>query len=168
VDKKFGGKYVPDKANIYKSKKDAQEAHEAIRPTNIRFVPDEVRKYLSDEQYRLYKLIWERAVTSQMTPAVFDQTTVEIEAKSEATAPTTPIRCANGSRSEASTSSFRTTRTASSGDTRMDASSGAISGDGLSNAPTHGSVSPAGSSFAMNTSSQPTEHSSISPASGSP
>ena len=85
VDKKFGGKYVPEKANIYKSKKDAQEAHEAIRPTNVSFVPDEVRKYLSDEQYRLYKLIWERAVTSQMTPAVFDQTTVEIEAKSEAT-----------------------------------------------------------------------------------
>ncbi len=63
------------KANIYKSKKDAQEAHEAIRPTNVGYVPDEVRKYLSDEQYRLYKLIWERAVTSQMTAAVFDQTT---------------------------------------------------------------------------------------------
>ena len=47
VDKKFGGKYLPEKANIYKSKKDAQEAHEAIRPTNISFVPDEVRKYLS-------------------------------------------------------------------------------------------------------------------------
>jgi DNA topoisomerase-1 len=84
VNKKFGGKYVPEKANVYKSKKDAQEAHEAIRPTNVSFVPDEVRKYLSDEQYRLYKLIWERAVTSQMTAAVFDQTTVEIEAKAEA------------------------------------------------------------------------------------
>jgi DNA topoisomerase-1 len=83
VDKKFGDKYLPEKANVYKSKKDAQEAHEAIRPTNVGFVPDEVRKYLSDEQYRLYKLIWERAVTSQMTPAVFDQTTVEIEAKAE-------------------------------------------------------------------------------------
>jgi DNA topoisomerase-1 len=85
VNKKFGGKYVPEKANVYKSKKDAQEAHEAIRPTNVGFVPDEVRRYLSDEQYRLYKLIWERAVTSQMMPAVFDQTTVEIEAKAEAT-----------------------------------------------------------------------------------
>jgi DNA topoisomerase-1 len=81
VNKKFGGKYVPEKANVYKSKKDAQEAHEAIRPTSVSFVPDEVRKYLSDEQYRLYKLIWERAVTSQMTAAIFDQTTVEIEAK---------------------------------------------------------------------------------------
>jgi DNA topoisomerase-1 len=84
VNKKFGGKYLPEKANIYKSKKDAQEAHEAIRPTNVGFVPDEVRRYLSDEQYRLYKLIWERAVTSQMTAAIFDQTTVEIEAKAEA------------------------------------------------------------------------------------
>jgi DNA topoisomerase I len=84
VNKKFGGKYLPEKANVYKSKKDAQEAHEAIRPTNVGYVPDEVRRYLSDEQYRLYKLIWERAVTSQMTAAVFDQTTVEIEAKAEA------------------------------------------------------------------------------------
>jgi DNA topoisomerase-1 len=84
VNKKFGADYLPQKANVYKSKKDAQEAHEAIRPTNAGFVPDEVRKYLSDEQYRLYKLIWERAVTSQMTAAVFDQTTVEIEAKADA------------------------------------------------------------------------------------
>jgi len=83
VGKKFGDKYLPATENIYKSKKDAQEAHEAIRPTSVSFVPDEVRKYLSDEQYRLYKLIWERAVTSQMTPAVFDQTTVEIEAKAD-------------------------------------------------------------------------------------
>jgi DNA topoisomerase-1 len=85
VNKKFGDKYLPSNANVYKSKKDAQEAHEAIRPTSVSFVPDEVRRYLSDEQYRLYKLIWERAVTSQMTAAVFDQTTVEIEAKAEAT-----------------------------------------------------------------------------------
>jgi len=85
VGKKFGDKYLPATENVYKSKKDAQEAHEAIRPTSVSFVPDEVRKYLSDEQYRLYKLIWERAVTSQMTPAIFDQTTVEIEAKAETT-----------------------------------------------------------------------------------
>jgi DNA topoisomerase-1 len=85
VNKKFGDKYLPTSANTYKSKKDAQEAHDAIRPTNISYVPDEVRRYLSDEQYRLYKLIWERAVTSQMTPAVFDQTTVEIEATAEGT-----------------------------------------------------------------------------------
>ena len=85
VGKKYGETYLPATENVYKSKKDAQEAHEAIRPTSVSFVPDEVRKYLSDEQYRLYKLIWERAVTSQMTPAVFDQTTVEIEAKADTT-----------------------------------------------------------------------------------
>ena len=83
VGKKFGDKYLPATENVYKSKKEAQDAHEAIRPTSIGFVPDEVRKYLSDEQYRLYKLIWERAVTSQMTPAIFDQTTVDIEAKAD-------------------------------------------------------------------------------------
>jgi DNA topoisomerase-1 len=86
VGKKFGAKYLPETENTYKSKKDAQEAHEAIRPTSIALVPDQIRRYLSDEQYRLYKLIWERAVTSQMTPAVFDQTTVDIEAKAGSTA----------------------------------------------------------------------------------
>ncbi|MDE1155591.1 MAG: type I DNA topoisomerase [Acidobacteriaceae bacterium] len=80
---KLGAKYLPEKENVYKSKKDAQDAHEAIRPTNISFVPDQIRRYLSDEQYRLYKLIWERAVSSQMTPALFDQTTVDIEAKAD-------------------------------------------------------------------------------------
>ena len=82
VGKKLGDKYLPKTENIYKSKADAQDAHEAIRPTNFNFVPDEVRKYLSDEQFRLYKLVWERAVSSQMVPAVFDATSVEIEAKS--------------------------------------------------------------------------------------
>ncbi len=81
VGKKIGPNYLPKSENTYKSKSDAQDAHEAIRPTNFNFVPDEVRRYLSDEQYRLYKLIWERAVSSQMVPAVFDSTTVDIEAK---------------------------------------------------------------------------------------
>ena len=85
VNKKYGAKYLPEKANVYKSKKDAQEAHEAIRPTSVSFTPESVAKYLSDEQLRLYRLIWERAVTSQMMPAVFDQTTLEIEAKAEST-----------------------------------------------------------------------------------
>jgi DNA topoisomerase-1 len=83
VGKKLGDKYLPEKPNAYKSKKDAQEAHEAIRPTNVEYTPDSIRKYLSDEQYRLYKLIWERAVSSQMMPAIFDQTTVDIEAKAD-------------------------------------------------------------------------------------
>ena len=81
VGKKLGDKYLPKTENIYKSKADAQDAHEAIRPTSFNFAPDDVRKYLSDEQYRLYKLIWERAVSSQMTPAVFDATSVDIEAR---------------------------------------------------------------------------------------
>ncbi len=84
VESKLGGKYLPAKENVYKTKGSAQDAHEAVRPTNVNFTPDSIRKYLSDEQYRLYKLIWERAVTSQMVPAVFDQTTVDIEAKADA------------------------------------------------------------------------------------
>lgn len=82
VGKEVGAKYLPEKPNVYKSKGDAQDAHEAIRPTGFPYTPDSIRRYLSDEQYRLYKLIWERAVSSQMVPAVFDQTTVDIEARS--------------------------------------------------------------------------------------
>lgn len=82
---KLGDQYLPASPNAYKSKKDAQDAHEAIRPTNVNFVPDQIRKYLSDEQYKLYKLIWQRFVASQMTPAVFDQTTVDIAAKADRT-----------------------------------------------------------------------------------
>ena len=77
---KLGPKYLPPTPNEYAGKKqaDAQDAHEAIRPTNVEFTPDSIRRHLSDEQYRLYKLIWQRFVSSQMTPAVFDQTTVDI------------------------------------------------------------------------------------------
>jgi DNA topoisomerase-1 len=84
---KLGAGYLPAKPNEFAGKKQAQaqDAHEAIRPTSVRFTPDSIRRYLSDEQYRLYKLIWQRFVASQMTPAVFDQTTVEIEAKAKLT-----------------------------------------------------------------------------------
>ena len=84
---KLGAAYLPGKPNEYAGKKQAQaqDAHEAIRPTSVKFTPDSIRRYLSDEQYRLYKLIWQRFVASQMTPAVFDQTTVEIEAKAKLT-----------------------------------------------------------------------------------
>jgi len=84
VREKVGAAFVPETPNTYKSKKDAQEAHEAIRPTNVAYTPELIRRYLSDEQFRLYKLIWQRAVSSQMTPAVFDQTTIDIEAKANA------------------------------------------------------------------------------------
>ena len=85
VQKNLGAQYLPAKANEYKSKKDAQDAHEAIRPTNVAFTPESIRKNLSEEQYKLYKLIWQRFVASQMVPAVFDQTTVDIAAKADRT-----------------------------------------------------------------------------------
>ncbi|MBB6142163.1 DNA topoisomerase-1 [Silvibacterium bohemicum] len=80
---KLGEKYLPQTPNVFKSKKDAQDAHEAIRPSNTDLHPDEIKKYLSDEQYKLYKLIWQRFVASQMMPAIFDQTTVDIIAKAD-------------------------------------------------------------------------------------
>jgi len=82
---KLGAPYLPASANEYAGKKQAQaqDAHEAIRPTSVSYTPDSIRKYLSDEQYRLYKLIWQRFVSSQMTPAVFDQTTVDIVAQAK-------------------------------------------------------------------------------------
>jgi DNA topoisomerase-1 len=76
----YGGKYLPEKPNFFKSKKDAQEAHEAIRPTDVARTPESVRQYLPDDMFRLYQMIWQRFVGSQMVPAVFDQTTVDISA----------------------------------------------------------------------------------------
>ncbi|HEX4021288.1 MAG TPA: type I DNA topoisomerase [Acidobacteriaceae bacterium] len=83
IDKRLGAKYLPASPNVFKGKKDAQDAHEAIRPTNVEFAPDEIRRYLSEEQYKLYKLIWQRFVASQMVQALFDQTTVDIVAKAD-------------------------------------------------------------------------------------
>ncbi|MGA8111876.1 MAG: type I DNA topoisomerase, partial [Acidobacteriaceae bacterium] len=80
---KLGQEYLPEQANFYRSKKDAQDAHEAIRPTNPELHPDEIRRFLSEEQYRMYKLIWQRFVASQMLPAVFDQTTINVEARAD-------------------------------------------------------------------------------------
>ena len=85
IGKELGAAYLPAKENAFKSKKDAQDAHEAIRPTHVSFVPEQIRRYLSDEQYRLYRLIWQRFVESQMTPAIFDQTTVDIAARADHT-----------------------------------------------------------------------------------
>ena len=85
VQKSLGEEYLSAKAIDYKGKKDAQDAHEAIRPTNVEYTPDSIKQYLSDEQYRLYKLIWQKFVSSQMAPAVFDMTTIEIAAKADRT-----------------------------------------------------------------------------------
>jgi DNA topoisomerase I len=80
IPERFGANYLPEKPNFYKSKKDAQEAHEAIRPTDVARTPEDVRKYLDDDLFKLYQLIWQRFVASQMLPAVFDQTTIDISA----------------------------------------------------------------------------------------
>ena len=80
IPEKFGSSYLPEKPNFYKSKKDAQEAHEAVRPTDVSRTPEDVRKYLDDDLFKLYQLIWQRFVASQMLPAVFDQTTIDISA----------------------------------------------------------------------------------------
>ncbi|HEY1900849.1 MAG TPA: type I DNA topoisomerase [Terracidiphilus sp.] len=82
VGKQLGAKYLPETPNVYKGKKDAQDAHEAIRPTDAARTPESVARYLSDEQLKLYTLIWRRFVASQMTPAVFDVTTAKIAAVS--------------------------------------------------------------------------------------
>ncbi|HTZ99364.1 MAG TPA: type I DNA topoisomerase, partial [Candidatus Aquilonibacter sp.] len=76
----YGAKYLPEKPNFFKSKKDAQEAHEAIRPTDVARTPESVKPYLEDDMYKLYQMIWQRFVASQMVPAVFDQTTIDISA----------------------------------------------------------------------------------------
>jgi DNA topoisomerase-1 len=76
----FGPDYLPESPNTYKSKSDAQDAHEAIRPTSMQYDPETVRPYLTQDQYSLYRLIWNRFVASQMTPSTFDETTVDITA----------------------------------------------------------------------------------------
>jgi DNA topoisomerase I len=76
----YGQSYLPEKPNFYKSKKDAQEAHEAIRPTDVARTPESVRRYLEDDMFKLYQMIWQRFVASQMVPAVFDQTTIDVDA----------------------------------------------------------------------------------------
>jgi len=78
IPERFGSNYLPEKPNYYKSKKDAQEAHEAVRPTDVSRTPEDVRKYLDDDLFKLYQLIWQRFVASQMLPAILDQTTIDI------------------------------------------------------------------------------------------
>lgn len=80
IGENFGASYLPEKPNFFKSKKDAQEAHEAIRPTDVARTPESVKPYLDESMFKLYQLIWQRFVASQMVPAVFDQTTIEIAA----------------------------------------------------------------------------------------
>jgi len=80
IGETFGPEYVPEKPNSFKAKADAQDAHEAIRPTSMEYDPEKVRPFLTPEQYSIYRLIWNRFVASQMPPATFDETTVDITA----------------------------------------------------------------------------------------
>ena len=79
VNAEFSAEYLPEKPPVYSTKK-SQDAHEAIRPTSIIYTPDSVEKYLSKDQYKLYRLIWERFVASQMAPAIYDTLTIRISA----------------------------------------------------------------------------------------
>jgi DNA topoisomerase-1 len=80
IRKNFGEPYLPAEGVHYKSKKGAQDAHEAIRPTSVERTPQSVKKYLEADEFKLYKMIWQRFVASQMNPALYDQTTIEITA----------------------------------------------------------------------------------------
>ncbi len=83
IKDRYGAPFVPASPNVYKSKKDAQDAHEAIRPSSARRTPEDVAPYLEEDELKLYRLIWMRFVASQMTPAVFDQTTIDVAAKGQ-------------------------------------------------------------------------------------
>ncbi len=87
IKKNYGNEYIPEKANNYSGKKakNAQEAHEAIRPTDINRSPETVKKYLSTDQNKLYNLIWSRALSSQMVSAKFDRNTITIETEDKNT-----------------------------------------------------------------------------------
>jgi DNA topoisomerase-1 len=81
IPMRYGKEFLPAEPNVYKSKKSAQDAHEAIRPTSLDFDPETVQAHLERDEFRLYQLIWNRFVASQMTPAVYDQTTVDFITK---------------------------------------------------------------------------------------
>jgi len=76
---RYGQEYYPGKARVYKAKSGAQDAHEAIRPSDVNLTPEDVKKDLTSEQYRLYKLIWSRFLACQMAAAVYDSVTIDVE-----------------------------------------------------------------------------------------
>ena len=79
IKNNLGDKYLPEQERVYKSKNNAQDAHEAIRPSNVLLTPKNIKKMLSADQYKLYKLIWERFIASQMECAVLDTVAIDIE-----------------------------------------------------------------------------------------
>ncbi len=80
IESHHGIKYVPEKPPVYKARKGSQEAHEAIRPTDVNLTPEKAMSFLGNDESKLYRLIWERFVVSQMTPAIVNVTTVKISA----------------------------------------------------------------------------------------
>ncbi len=80
IRERYGEAYLPASPNVYRTKKDAQDAHEAIRPTSVARTPESVAPHLSEDELKVYRLIWMRFVASQMNPALFDQTTIDIDA----------------------------------------------------------------------------------------
>ena len=82
LQQQFGADYLPEQPNRHPSKKGAQDAHEAIRPSAVERDPESLKPYLAEDEYKIYKLIWQRFVASQMPAATFDQTVIEIDARS--------------------------------------------------------------------------------------
>ncbi|TGV00904.1 DNA topoisomerase I, partial [Mesorhizobium sp. M00.F.Ca.ET.186.01.1.1] len=80
IQEKFGADYIPAEPRVQAKKENAQDAHEAIRPTSVSRTPDEIKEFLSRDQLRLYRLIWERFLASQMSSAVLDTMSVDIDA----------------------------------------------------------------------------------------
>ena len=78
IQGRYGAEYYPEKTRVFKTKQGAQDAHEAIRPSNVNLTPESIKKDLTAEQYRLYKLIWSRFLASQMAAAVYDSVSIEV------------------------------------------------------------------------------------------
>ncbi|MDQ2712066.1 MAG: type I DNA topoisomerase, partial [Acidobacteriota bacterium] len=87
ISERYGPEFLPGAPNTYKTKKDAQDAHEAIRPTSVLHTPESLEKFLAEDELKLYRLIWMRFIASQMNPALLDQTTIDINANGKSKTP---------------------------------------------------------------------------------
>ncbi len=87
ISERYGETFVPKTPNVYKTKKDAQDAHEAIRPTSVLRTPEMMEKFLAEDELKLYRLIWMRFIASQMNPALLDQTTIDVSAEGKSKTP---------------------------------------------------------------------------------
>ena len=87
ISERYGEEFVPKAPNVYKTKKDAQDAHEAIRPTSVLRTPEMMEKFLAEDELKLYRLIWMRFIASQMNPALLDQTTIDVNAEGKSKTP---------------------------------------------------------------------------------